>query len=89
MFYEDFTIGDIYEHRPGRTITEVDNIWQSLINNNRINDNLVEREMKAYMNDIKEKEKEEMTDIATNTPPAVPAPAPDVAIPPPPAAPAA
>lgn len=34
LFYEDFTIGDIYEHRPGRTITEVDNIWQSLINNN-------------------------------------------------------
>ncbi len=34
LFYEDFVIGDIYEHRPGRTITEVDNIWQSLINNN-------------------------------------------------------
>ncbi|MDC0074262.1 MaoC family dehydratase [Alphaproteobacteria bacterium] len=26
-FYEDFTIGHIYEHRPGRTITETDNIW--------------------------------------------------------------
>lgn len=26
-YYEDFTIGDIYEHWPGRTITETDNIW--------------------------------------------------------------
>jgi len=25
--YEDFEIGDIYEHWPGRTITETDNIW--------------------------------------------------------------
>lgn len=35
MFYDDFDVGDIYEHRPGRTITEVDNIWQSLINLNQ------------------------------------------------------
>lgn len=34
LYYDDFTIGDIYEHKPGRTITEVDNIWQSLINMN-------------------------------------------------------
>ena len=27
MFYEDFEVGDIYEHWPGRTITETDNIW--------------------------------------------------------------
>lgn len=27
LFYEDFEIGDIYEHWPGRTITETDNIW--------------------------------------------------------------
>ncbi len=26
-FYEDFVVGHIYEHRPGRTITETDNIW--------------------------------------------------------------
>jgi acyl dehydratase len=26
-YYEDFTIGDVYEHRPGRTVTETDNIW--------------------------------------------------------------
>ncbi len=24
---EDFTVGDVYEHRPGRTISEVDNTW--------------------------------------------------------------
>lgn len=34
LWYEDFNIGEIYEHKPGRTITETDNIWQSLINNN-------------------------------------------------------
>jgi acyl dehydratase len=32
--YEDFTIGDIYEHRPGRTITETDNIWFTLLTMN-------------------------------------------------------
>jgi itaconyl-CoA hydratase len=31
LYYEDFDIDDIYEHRPGRTITETDNIWLSLI----------------------------------------------------------
>lgn len=34
LYYDDFTIGDIYEHHPGRTITDADNIWQSLINLN-------------------------------------------------------
>jgi itaconyl-CoA hydratase len=27
LSYEDFEIGDIYEHWPGRTVTETDNIW--------------------------------------------------------------
>lgn len=31
MVYEDFEIGDIFEHRPGRTITETDCILASLI----------------------------------------------------------
>lgn len=31
LYYEDFEVGDIYEHRPGRTITEADNIWMSLL----------------------------------------------------------
>ena len=26
-YYEDFKIGDVYEHRPGRTITQSDNTW--------------------------------------------------------------
>ena len=26
-YFEDFQVGDVYEHRPGRTITETDNIW--------------------------------------------------------------
>ena len=33
-FYEDFVVGDIYEHRPGRTITETDNIWFTLLTMN-------------------------------------------------------
>jgi itaconyl-CoA hydratase len=33
-FYEDFNVGDIYEHRPGRTITETDNIWFTLLTMN-------------------------------------------------------
>lgn len=27
LYFEDFEPGDIYEHWPGRTITETDNIW--------------------------------------------------------------
>ena len=30
-YYEDFKIGDIYEHRPGRTITQSDNTWFTLM----------------------------------------------------------
>ena len=33
--YEDFVVGDIYEHRPGRTITQTDNIWFSLLTMNQ------------------------------------------------------
>ena len=32
--YEDFEIGDVYEHRPGRTITETDNTWFTLLTMN-------------------------------------------------------
>lgn len=31
LYYEEFTVGDVIEHRPGRTVTETDNIWQSLL----------------------------------------------------------
>lgn len=33
-YFEDFGVGDIYEHRPGRTITEADNINFSLMTMN-------------------------------------------------------
>ena len=31
LYYDDFEVGDIIEHRPGRTVTEADNIWLSLV----------------------------------------------------------
>jgi itaconyl-CoA hydratase len=34
-YYEDFIQGDVYEHRPGRTITETDNIWFTLLTMNK------------------------------------------------------
>jgi acyl dehydratase len=34
-YYEDFKVGDIYEHRPGRTITEADNTWFTLLTMNQ------------------------------------------------------
>jgi acyl dehydratase len=34
-YYEDFTVGDIYEHRPGRTISETDNTWFTLLTMNK------------------------------------------------------
>jgi itaconyl-CoA hydratase len=33
--YEDFVVGDVYEHRPGRTITETDNVWFTLLTMNQ------------------------------------------------------
>jgi acyl dehydratase len=33
--FEDFSVGDIYEHRPGRTITEADNTWFTLLTMNQ------------------------------------------------------
>lgn len=33
-YFEQFEIGDIYEHRPGRTITETDNIWFTMLTGN-------------------------------------------------------
>jgi itaconyl-CoA hydratase len=32
--YEDFVVGDVYEHRPGRTITQADNTWFTLLTMN-------------------------------------------------------
>jgi acyl dehydratase len=33
-YLEDFEVGDVYEHRPGRTITQADNIHFSLLTMN-------------------------------------------------------
>ena len=33
-YFEDFRVGDIYEHRPGRTLTEYDNISFTLLTMN-------------------------------------------------------
>lgn len=33
-YFEDFIVGDIYEHRPGRTINEADNTWFTLLTMN-------------------------------------------------------
>ena len=34
-YLEDFKVGDVYEHRPGRTISESDNTWFTLITMNQ------------------------------------------------------
>ncbi|HEX9686942.1 MAG TPA: MaoC family dehydratase [Burkholderiales bacterium] len=33
-YFEDFKVGDVYEHRPGRTISEADNTWFTLLTMN-------------------------------------------------------
>ncbi|MCH7929994.1 MAG: MaoC family dehydratase [Proteobacteria bacterium] len=33
--FEDFEVGAVYEHRPGRTITEADNTWFTLLTMNQ------------------------------------------------------
>ena len=33
-YFEDFEVGDIYQHRPGRTINETDNTWFTLLTMN-------------------------------------------------------
>ncbi|HEX6529398.1 MAG TPA: MaoC family dehydratase [Burkholderiales bacterium] len=33
-YYEDFEVGDVYEHRPGRTVTQADNISFTLLTMN-------------------------------------------------------
>lgn len=34
-YYEEFTVGDRYRHQPGRTISETDNTWFSLLTMNQ------------------------------------------------------
>ena len=33
-YFEDFVVGEVYEHRPGRTITQTENIWFTLLTMN-------------------------------------------------------
>lgn len=33
-YYEEFDVGDVYEHRPKRTLTQVDNQWFTLLTMN-------------------------------------------------------
>ena len=33
-YFEEFAVGDVYEHRPGRTISEADNSWFTLLTMN-------------------------------------------------------
>lgn len=33
-YFEEFTLGDVYEHRPGRTISQQDNAWFTLLTMN-------------------------------------------------------
>jgi itaconyl-CoA hydratase len=34
-YFEDFEVGAVYEHRPGRTISDVDNTWFTLLTMNQ------------------------------------------------------
>ncbi|MBV8167025.1 MAG: MaoC family dehydratase, partial [Alphaproteobacteria bacterium] len=34
-YFEDFAVGDTYEHRPGRTITQTENTWFTLLTMNQ------------------------------------------------------
>lgn len=33
-FFEDFAVGDVYEHPLGRTVTTTDNLWFTLLTQN-------------------------------------------------------
>ncbi len=34
LYYEDFVPGDVFEHRPGRTVLATDNVWTTLLTMN-------------------------------------------------------
>jgi itaconyl-CoA hydratase len=34
LYWEDFVPGDVFEHRPGRTVLDVDNVWFTLLTMN-------------------------------------------------------
>ncbi len=49
-FYEDFEVGDVYESRLGRTVTQTDNIWFTCLtlNTNQVHFNSVLAEKGLY-----------------------------------------
>ena len=49
-FYEDFEVGDVYESRLGRTVTQTDNIWFTCLtlNTNQVHFNSVFAESGLY-----------------------------------------
>jgi len=49
-YFEDFEIGDVYQHRMGRTITETDNTWFTLLtlNTNQMHFNAQYAERSTY-----------------------------------------
>ena len=34
LYWDDFKVGDVFEHRPGRTVLDVDNVWFTLLTMN-------------------------------------------------------
>lgn len=34
LYWDDFVVGDVFEHRPGRTVLDVDNVWFTLLSMN-------------------------------------------------------
>ena len=34
LYWEDFVAGDVFEHRPGRTVLDTDNVWFTLLTMN-------------------------------------------------------
>jgi itaconyl-CoA hydratase len=49
-YFEDFEVGDVYQHRLGRTITETDNTWFTLLtlNTNQMHFNAQYAERSTY-----------------------------------------
>jgi acyl dehydratase len=49
-YYEDFDVGDVYQHRLGRTISEADNTWFTLLtlNTNQVHFNSHYAEKSTY-----------------------------------------
>ncbi len=35
LSFGDYVVGDVYEHRPGRTVLDADNVWGSLLSHNQ------------------------------------------------------